>query len=161
MAVQSNHIEVHHVRHSLRALLASTLVAGTILVGTAGIAAAASDSRNGYSFELYEDMCLDDGSVILCFAVHGRFTIVTQEDGDQIGTGAASTRSFVVENGVVSSAQIDRSVWQTKVVDGVFADELTITNSRLQTPGQQCVVHAVLKLADLAVVIDHASMSCT
>ena len=31
-------------------------------------------------------MCLEDGSILLCFEVHGRFNMVDQNNGDQIGT---------------------------------------------------------------------------
>ena len=148
------------MRQLLRVVLSSTFAATIALGGLTGAVAAAPMSGNGISFELYEEMCLDDGSLILCFEVHGRSTIVTWNEGDQLVTTAVRTRSFVVEHGIVSSASIDHGVYQTKLVDGVFADELTITFNRSLTPGQQCVAHLLLKVEDGAVVVDQASASC-
>ncbi len=148
------------MRHILRALLTSAFVAAIAIAGTAGVASAAPGGGNGTSYEMYEELCFDDGSIILCFEVHGRFTVVDQNDGDQIGTGAVRVRSFVIEKGQVVSANIDHSVFQTKIVDGVFQKELSITQSRYLTPGEQCVAHAVLKLEGGEIVVDHSSMSC-
>jgi hypothetical protein len=148
------------VRRVLRALLTSAFVATVATGGMAGVASAAPLSGNGIPFELYEELCFDTGTEIICFEVHGRFTLVTQNDGDQVGTGAVRMRSFVVMGGRIVSAQIDHSVFQSKIVDGVFDRELTITQSRTLTPGQQCVAHMVLKVEGGEVVVDQSKLSC-
>lgn len=148
------------MRRVLRALLTSAFAASIAVGGMAGVASAAPLSGNGIPFELYEELCFDTGNEILCFEVHGRFTLVLQDDGDQIGTGAVRTRSYVIQGGRVVSAQLDHSVFQSKIVDGVFASELTINQSRTLIPGQQCVAHLVLKLDGDEVVVDRSSISC-
>jgi hypothetical protein len=155
------HTRLPTVRHIIRVLLTSAFVASLAVAGMAGAALAAPGGGNGTSYEMYEDMCLEDGSILLCFEVHGRFTVVDQDNGDQIANTAVRTVSYVVEGGVVSSANIDHSVYQTKIVDGFFQDELVISQSRSLTPGEQCVAHLLLKLEDGEVVVDQASMSCT
>ena len=148
------------VRQLLRAILVAAFVASIALTGTAGAAAAASDNRNGYSFQMYEDWCFDDITVVLCFEVHGRWTIVEQNDGDLIGTAAVGTRFYTIENGVVTAASIDRSVFQTKFVNGAATDELIISVGRVLTPGQQCIVRMLMRYVDGVIVIDHAGYSC-
>lgn len=150
------------MRHLLRTLLTSVFVASIALAGTVGIVAAApgNDKGNGTSYEMYEDWCFDDVTVLLCFEVHGRWTIVDQNDGDQIGTAAVRTISYVVEGGQVTSATVDHSVFQTKFVDGVSQRELIIANVRQLEPGGQCVVHATIKLDGGVIVVDQFAMSC-
>ena len=149
------------MRRILRVLMTSAFMASIAVSSVAGVASAAmSPNGNGTSFELYEEMCLDDITVILCFEVHGRFTVVDQNDGDQIGTGAIRNRSYVIQGGRVVSASIDHQVWQSKIVDGVFQNELTITHGRALTPGQQCITHAVLRIENGVVVVDQATTSC-
>jgi hypothetical protein len=127
------------MRHVLRVVITSALVATLALAGLAGsaFAAAFNSNGNGTNFEMFEDLCLDDGSIILCFEVHGRITIVQQDNGDEIATAAVRTTSFVVEGGRISSAQIDHSVFQTKLVDGAFQREIQISTTRNVVPGEQ------------------------
>jgi hypothetical protein len=148
------------VRQILRALLTSVFVATVGVGGLAGVASAAPLSGNGIPFELYEELCFDTGTEILCFEVHGRFTLVDQNDGDQVATGQVRTRSYVIQGGQVVSANLDHSVFQSKIVDGVFQSELAISQSRTLTPGQQCVAHVLLRIDGGEVVVDQSSMSC-
>jgi hypothetical protein len=151
------------VRHILRVLLASAFVASLAVAGMAGAAAAAQGSGNGLNFELYEDLCINDETdetIWYCFEVHGRFTVVNQDDGDQIGTGAVRSIFYVIDDGIAVSASIDHSVFQSKLVDGWFQDELLISQTRTLTPGQQCVAHMLLKYEDGVIVVDQSSMSC-
>ena len=150
------------MRHLLRTLLTGVFAASIALAGTAGIAAAApgNDKGNGTSYEMYEDWCFDDITVLLCFEVHGRWPIVQQNDGDEIGTAAVRTISYVVEGGQVTSATVEHSVFQTKFVDGVSQKELIIANVRQLEPGGQCVVHATIKLDGGVIVVDQFAMSC-
>jgi hypothetical protein len=67
------------VRHALRALLTSAFIATLAFAGTGAVAAAGPGSGNGLNYEMYEDWCFDDISVLYCFEVHGRFTIVSQK----------------------------------------------------------------------------------
>ena len=150
------------MRHLLRTLLTGVFAASLALAGTAGIASAApgNDNGNGTSYEMYEDWCFDDITVLLCFEVHGRWTIVDQNNGDQIGTAAVRTISYVVENGQVVSATVDHSVFQSKFIDGVAQDELIISNVRQLEPGGQCVLHATIRLDGGVIVVDQFSMAC-
>ena len=150
------------MRHFLRALVTSALVASLAVAGIAGSASAAAfnSQGNGTNFEMFEDLCLDDGSIILCFEVHGRITIVQQDNGDEIATTAVRTRSFVVEGGRITSAQIDHSVFQTKLVDGAFERELQISTTRELVPGQQCVIHLQLTFEDGVVTVDRSNVNC-
>lgn len=145
-----------------RALVTSALVAVIAIAGSAGAAFAAApySNGNGTNFEMYEEWCFVDETIFLCFEVHGRWTIVDQDDGDQIGTAAVHTRAYVIEDGVVASASLDHSVFQTKFVDGVAEKELLISQNRTLTPGQQCVAHVLLKYEAGVIVVDQASMSC-
>lgn len=150
------------MRHFLRALATSALVASLAVAGVAGSASAAAfnSQGNGTNFEMFEDLCLDDGSILLCFEVHGRITIVQQDNGDEIATIAVRTRSFVVEDGRITSAQIDHSVFQTKLVDGAFERELQISTTRDLVPGQQCVLHLQLTFEDGVVTVDRSQVNC-
>jgi hypothetical protein len=150
------------MRHFLRALVTSAFVASLAVAGIAGSASAAAfnSQGNGTNFEMFEDLCLDDGSIILCFEVHGRITIVQQDNGDEIATTAVRTRSFVVEGGRITSAQIDHSVFQTKLVDGAFERELQISTTRELVPGQQCVIHLQLTFEDGVVTVDRSNVNC-
>jgi hypothetical protein len=153
------------MRSVLRALLTSAFIAALAFAATTGAAFAAAEhsNGNGTSFELYEDLCINDeldSSVWYCFQVHGRFTAVAQDNGDQIGTGAVRNRFSVIDDGVVVSASLDHSVFQSKIVDGWFQDELIISQTRTLTPGQQCVAHLLLKYEDGVIVVDQSSMSC-
>jgi hypothetical protein len=150
------------MRHLLRALCTGALVAVLGIAGTAGAAFAASPNSegNGTNFEMFEDLCLDDGSVIFCFEVHGRVTIVQQDDGAQIATTAVRTTFFVVEGGQIGSAQIDHSVFQTKLVDGSFERELQISTTRDLVPGQQCVLHLQLAFEDGVLTVDRSTLNC-
>lgn len=152
------------MRHLLRALLTSAFVASLAVGAMAGVASAAPGGGNGTSFELYEDLCINDPvdeTVWYCFEVHGRSTVVDQNDGDQVVTTAARTVFYVVDDGVAVAATIDHSVSQSKLVDGVFEAELAIAQTRTLTPGQQCVAHLLLRIEGGEVVVDQASMSCT
>jgi hypothetical protein len=148
------------VRHILRTLMTSALIATIAVSGTAAVASAAPQSGNGISYEMYEDWCFDDITVLFCFEVHGRLTIVEQDDGDQIGTAAVRTLVYVIESGQVTSAAVDHSVYQTKFVDGFAQDELLISVGRALTPGEQCVLRMLLRFEDGVVVIDRSSISC-
>jgi hypothetical protein len=150
------------MRHVLRVLITSALVATLAVAGlaSAALAAAFNSNGNGTNFEMFEDLCLDDGSVILCFEVHGRITIVQQDNGDEIATAAVRTTSFVVEGGLISSAQIDHSVFQTKLVDGAFQHELQISTTRNLVPGQQCVLHLQLTFEDGVITVDRSTLNC-
>lgn len=148
------------MRHLLRTVLTSVFVAAIAISGTAGAALAAPGNGNGTSYQMYEDWCFDDVTVLLCFEVHGRWTIVEQNDGDQIGTAAYRTRSYAVENGQVVSATIEHSVFQTKFIDGVAQNELIIAQVRHLEPGGQCVVHATIRLEDGVIVVDRFAMNC-
>jgi hypothetical protein len=150
------------MRQLFRVVITSALVATLAVAGLAGSAFAAAfhSQGNGTNFEMFEDLCLDDGSIILCFEVHGRITIVQQDNGDEIATTAVRTRSFVVEGGRITSAQIDHSVFQTKLVDGAFSRELQISTTRELVPGQQCVLHLQLTFEDGVVTVDRSSVNC-
>ena len=150
------------MRHFLRVLVTSALVASLAVAGIAGsaFAAAFNSEGNGTNFEMFEDLCLDDGSILLCFEVHGRITIVQQDNGDEIATTAVRTRSFVVEGGRISSAEIDHSVFQTKLVDGAFEREMQISTTRSLVPGQQCVLHLQLTFEDGVVTVDRSHVNC-
>ena len=150
------------MRQFLRALATSALVASLAVAGIAGSASAAAfhSQGNGTNFEMFEDLCLDDGSIILCFEVHGRITVVQQDNGDEIATTAVRTRSFVVEGGRITSAQIDHSVFQTKLVDGAFEREMQISTTRDLVPGQQCVLHLQLTFEDGVVTVDRSNVNC-
>ncbi len=82
--------------------------------------------------------------------------MVNQDNGDQIGTGTMRTVSYIVEGGVISSATVDRNVFQSKFIDGVAQTELNITQTRSLTPGQQCVAHLLLKIEGGEIVVDQA-----
>jgi hypothetical protein len=150
------------MRQLFRVVITSALVATLAVAGLAGSAFAAAfhSQGNGTNFEMFEDLCLDDGSIILCFEVHGRITIVQQDNGDEIATTAVRTRSFVVEGGRITSAQIDHSVFQTKLVDGAFSRELQISTTRELVPGQQCVLRLQLTFEDGVVTVDRSSVNC-
>ena len=150
------------MRHFLRVLVTSALVASLAVAGVASsaFAAAFNSEGNGTNFEMFEDLCLDDGSILLCFEVHGRITIVQQDNGDEIATTAVRTRSFVVDGGRITSAEIDHSVFQTKLVDGAFSRELQISTTRDLVPGQQCVLHLQLTFEDGVVTVDRSNVNC-
>ena len=71
----------------------------------------------------------------------------------------SATTSFVVEGGPISSAQIDHSVFQTKLVDGAFQRELQISTTRNLVPGQQCVLHLQLTFEDGVVTVDRSTLN--
>ena len=150
------------MRQILRALLTSAFVASLALAGTATVALAApdNDSRNGRSYEMYEDWCFDDIKVIFCWEVHGRFNVVDQNDGDQIATGAVRTRSFVVEGGIVVAAAQEHTVFQSAIVDGVFAKEVIISHARSLTLDGQCVTQLQVRFEDGVLVVDRGATSC-
>jgi hypothetical protein len=150
------------MRHVLRVLVSSALIASLAVAGIASsaFAAAFNSNGNGTNFEMFEDLCLDDGSIILCFEVHGRITIVQQDNGEEIATAAVRTTSFVVEGGRISSAQIDHSVFQTKLVEGAFQREMQISTTRNLLPGQQCVLHLQLTFEDGVITVDRSTLNC-
>jgi hypothetical protein len=150
------------MRHVLRVLLTSALVATLAVAGLAGsaFAAAFNSNGNGTNFEMFEDLCFDDGKIILCFQVHGRLTIVDQDNGDQIANTAVRTTSFVVDDGQIVSASIDHSVFQTTFIDGVAEREMLISTTRDLLPGQQCVLHLQLTFEDGVVVVDRSTLNC-
>ena len=119
------------MRHLIRALLTSALVATVALAGLAGpTLAAAPGTGNGYSFEIYEEWCFDDLGTWYCMDVKGRVTYANLDNGDQIGTAQISSRFWIVENGVITSGSVDHSVYQSRFVDGTALDELIITQTR-------------------------------
>jgi hypothetical protein len=150
------------MRQLLRSLTMSALVAIVALSGTAAVASAAAPNSNGNgtSYEMYEDWCFDDITVLFCFEVHGRWTIVDQNNGDQIGTAAVRTRAWVVENGRVVAASLDHTTFQTKFVDGYAEKEFLISQTRTLVPGEQCVAHLQLRFEDGVIVVDRTTLSC-
>lgn len=148
------------VRRIARALLTSAFVATIAVAGTAGAASAAPLSGNAYMYEIYEDWCFDDITVLYCMEVSGRFTVVTQNDGDDLGTATIRSRFNVIEDGQVVSSSFDKGVYQWRLVDDVFLDELAISFSRARSEGEQCIAHGTLRIEDGEVVVDHSWFSC-
>ena len=90
-------------------------------------------------------------------------TIVQQDNGDEIATAAVRTTAIVVDGGLISAAQIDHSVFQTKPwTKSAFQRELQIFDD--SQPGPWPAVRppspAPRLSKDGVVTFDRSTLNC-
>ena len=144
---------------SFRSLLTSSLLALSVLGGSAVAVSAAAPEKD--TFDIDEVWCFDDVVLVYCTEMTGTFKVSISDSGDE--QAATKLRERVVisdpsgaQVGTYTTVVNDRSLYDA---DGGMSIH-SVTHTRSTGGDLTCTSTVILKMRDFAVQVDHQTLRC-
>lgn len=143
-------------------VFASLLAAGAIALagGAPAVLAAPDQAAQPYQLDLHDAWCFDDDPGLLyCFEVEGKAKFQSNKNGESLVVNQRLTTTYY-EDGVQVGVTVENSLLR-----GVYRADGTqttkeVVNVKSDFQGERCQYHAVYRMADFELQIDHSHFKC-